>query len=254
MRGLKENQTNLSKVKSPLLFRHHNTEVCPTAEINSSTPDSTFPGKHLESCFVLIELPPTPNLHCAIFYWKPMCTNLIKAPSYQLLIWDYHIWFSVHCPCSHASISKTRQQPAPAPRCIAHRDVSCGSSPQEVFSCRMHPWDTMEHTASFIHGREPASAHRTCQVTPARLCTWNTILSKDLGTRLQRTLLCGWNETLQLLPWIWKTGNMVTPKFLQQLPPHPALTTLHLIAKWQRIFPFPSIKSCAVTKGNGTKS
>lgn len=170
-------------MKSPLLFRHHNTEVCPTAEINSTIPDSTFPGKHLESCFVLTELPPTPNVHFAVFYCNPTCTNLIKAPSYQWLIWDYHIWFSAHCPPSRACISKTRQQPPPLLWCIARRDVSCSSSPQEVFSCRMHPWGTMEHTVSFIHSREPANAHRTCQVTPDRLCIQDTILSKRLTNR-----------------------------------------------------------------------
>lgn len=170
-------------MKFPLLFRHHNTEVCPTVEINSTIPDSTFPDKHLESFFVLTELPPTPNLNFAMFYWKPMCKNLTKAPSYQLLIWDYHIWFSAHCPSSHVSISKPRQQPPPIPWCAAHREVSCGSSPQGVFSCRMQPWGTMEHTGSFIHGREPASAHRTCQVTPATLCMWDTILSKRLMGR-----------------------------------------------------------------------
>lgn len=164
----------MSKAKSPLMFRHHNTEVCPTAEINSTIPDSTFPSKHLESFFVLTELSPTPNAHFAMLYWKPVCTNLIQAPSYQLLIWDYHIWFSVHCPSSHVSISKTRQQSPPIHWCAAHRDISCGSSPQEVFSCRIYPWGTMEH--SFIHsGREPDNAHRTCQVIPARLHMWDTV-------------------------------------------------------------------------------
>lgn len=132
-------------MKSPLLVRHHNAEVCPTAEINSTIPDSTFPDKHLDSFFVLTELPPTPNLHFAMLYQKPMCTNLIKAPSYQLLIWDYHIWFSVHCPSSHVSISKTRQQPPPIPWCAAHRDISCGSSPEEVSCIHEAPWNTQLH-------------------------------------------------------------------------------------------------------------
>lgn len=72
-----------------------------------------------------------------------------------------------------------------------------------------------------------------------------------LWTGLQ---FCGSNETLQLLTRTWKTGNLVTLNFLQQLFPYPALTTLHLIAKWQRIFPLPSIKSSAVPKLNGITS
>lgn len=192
------------------MFRHHNTEVCPTAEINSTIPDSSFPSKHLKSFFVLTVLPPTPHSHFAMLYWKPVCTNLIKAPSYQLLIWDYHIWFSVHCPASHVSISKTRQQPPWIHWCAAHGDISCGSSPQEVFSCRIYPWGTMEHC--FIHSQQ-----RTCQCSqdlPSHSCQTSHVRyhSKDLWTRLQ---FCGCNETLQLIQWIWKAGNTVTLKFLQ---------------------------------------
>lgn len=145
-------------MKSLVLFRHHNTEVCPTVEINSTIPDSTLPGKHLESFFCFA-------------YWIAshsqfiFCHALLEAHVHRpdqgtFLPVTYvglsHLIFSTLSlqPCSHFH---GKAAATPIPRCAAHREVSCGSSPLQVFSCRMDPWGTMEHTV-FI-----CSWKRTCQ-------------------------------------------------------------------------------------------
>lgn len=131
------------------------------------------------------------------------------------------------------------------PVAAAHRKCSPAGCIHEA------PWNTQFH--SFIAENLPMLTGPAKSLLTDFACKI-PFSAKDLRTGLQSTQFCGCNETLQLLPRIWKTGNMVTLKFLQQLSPYPALTTPHLIAKWQKTFPFPSIKSCAVPKANGTKS
>lgn len=136
---------------------------------------------------MLPELPLTPDLHLPYSIRIPCAQTWLRLLPSSYLSLNITVWISVHWTVSHACISKHHFNKAAAissylmhctqdvtqPPCFLQEELRSSILLQDVW------WGILERTTvQFIHGRDPANTHRTCQVIPARFCILDTILSK----------------------------------------------------------------------------